>query len=261
MNNNLVFDVGMHNGDDTAFYVKSGYRVVAIEADPVQAAAARRRFATEIASGTVTVVEAAIGERPGEVAFWTSSNPEYGSFDRENAIKRGNRAREVRVACRTMSDVLSEFGVPFYLKIDIEGADHFCLEAIDPQNKPEFVSFEKGRLEDLLLARSLGYTRFKLIAQEDFRQLHYAPEREQDLYRLVRRIGSGAARRLGLISRTRLEPPRKEYAYGSSGPFGEETDGPWRTMEEVAFTWLAFDAGYTGSANPAIDDWFDVHCS
>lgn len=30
----LVIDVGMHNGDDTAYYLHRGYRVVAIEANP-----------------------------------------------------------------------------------------------------------------------------------------------------------------------------------------------------------------------------------
>lgn len=39
MDRDLVYDVGMHNGDDTAFYVSQGYRVVAIEADPAQAEA------------------------------------------------------------------------------------------------------------------------------------------------------------------------------------------------------------------------------
>lgn len=32
---------------------------------------------------------------------------------------------------------------------------------------------------------------------------------------------------------------KKQSPYGSSGPFGDETDGPWRQMKEVAFTWLA----------------------
>jgi FkbM family methyltransferase len=261
MDQKLVFDVGMHNGDDTAFYVERGYRVVAIEADPVQAQAGRDRFAEQIEAGTVTIVEAAIGEAPGVVSFWTSSNPEYGSFDKANALKGNNTAQEVKVLCRTMREIFAEFGMPHYLKVDIEGADHFCLEALDPQGKPQFLSFEKRRLDDLLLMRSIGYTRFKLIAQEDFRQLHFRPARELDLAGLLRRLGSGAARRLGLKRRREPDVRHSKYAYGSSGPFGEETDGPWRTLEEVAFTWLAFDAGYTGSPDPAFDDWFDIHCS
>ena len=32
-NNNLVYDLGMHNGDDTDYYLHKGYRVIAV--DPV----------------------------------------------------------------------------------------------------------------------------------------------------------------------------------------------------------------------------------
>ncbi|RWO56067.1 hypothetical protein [Mesorhizobium sp.] len=66
MDRDLVYDVGMHNGNDTAFYVSQGYRVVAIEADPAQAEAGRKRFAAEIEKGQVHVVEAAIGPSRGQ---------------------------------------------------------------------------------------------------------------------------------------------------------------------------------------------------
>ena len=39
--NNLIFDVGLHTGQDTAFYLKKGFRVIAIEANPLLAPARR----------------------------------------------------------------------------------------------------------------------------------------------------------------------------------------------------------------------------
>ena len=66
MEHDLIYDIGMHNGDDTAFYVSQGYRVVAVEADPAQAEVGRRRFAAEIAKGQVHIVEAAIGPNHGQ---------------------------------------------------------------------------------------------------------------------------------------------------------------------------------------------------
>ena len=33
----LIYDVGMHNGSDTAYYLHKGFRVLAIEANPVLA--------------------------------------------------------------------------------------------------------------------------------------------------------------------------------------------------------------------------------
>ena len=42
MTADLIYDVGMHNGADTAFYLAKGFRVVAVEANPelVQASTA-----------------------------------------------------------------------------------------------------------------------------------------------------------------------------------------------------------------------------
>jgi hypothetical protein len=51
-NRNLVYDVGMNNGDDTAHYLECGYRVVAIEADPLLVRNARQRFETNFGRPT-----------------------------------------------------------------------------------------------------------------------------------------------------------------------------------------------------------------
>ena len=46
MHTDLVFDIGMNNGDDTAYYLHRGFRVVAVEADPILCAAATTRLLT-----------------------------------------------------------------------------------------------------------------------------------------------------------------------------------------------------------------------
>lgn len=50
-NTRIVFDVGMNNGDDSAYYLSKGYRVIAVEANPALVEKARIRFAREIATG------------------------------------------------------------------------------------------------------------------------------------------------------------------------------------------------------------------
>ena len=47
----LIFDIGMHKGEDTEFYLKKGFRVVAIEADPDLANLCRKRFKEFIDKG------------------------------------------------------------------------------------------------------------------------------------------------------------------------------------------------------------------
>ncbi|TIL80880.1 MAG: FkbM family methyltransferase, partial [Mesorhizobium sp.] len=48
MQADLVYDVGMNNGDDTAYYLHRGFRVVAIEADPDLCNGAVSRFGKEL---------------------------------------------------------------------------------------------------------------------------------------------------------------------------------------------------------------------
>ncbi|MFT5604915.1 MAG: 16S rRNA A1518/A1519 N6-dimethyltransferase RsmA/KsgA/DIM1 with predicted DNA glycosylase, partial [Paracoccaceae bacterium] len=62
-NDDLVYDVGMHQGEDSDFYLKKGFRVVGFEADPDLAAQCRRRFFGEIESGQLVVVEGAIVDK------------------------------------------------------------------------------------------------------------------------------------------------------------------------------------------------------
>ena len=92
----LVFDVGMHNGDDTAFYLYQGYRVVSVEADPTLAKSASIRFAEQIAAGRLTVCNAGIAESTGTATFWICDDKtEWNSFDERIAARNGNRHHAV----------------------------------------------------------------------------------------------------------------------------------------------------------------------
>src|SRR5260370_42593606 len=59
----LIYDVGMHEGEDTDFYLKKGFRVIGFEADPDLIERCRNRFSREIGEGRLTLVEGAIVER------------------------------------------------------------------------------------------------------------------------------------------------------------------------------------------------------
>jgi len=59
-NPDLVYDVGMHKGEDTDFYLKKGFRVIAFEADPQLAEECRVRFKEKIQQGRLVIVEGAI---------------------------------------------------------------------------------------------------------------------------------------------------------------------------------------------------------
>ena len=128
----LVYDVGMNNGDDTAYYLYRGFRVIAIEASPVLAAKGRERFASEIASGQLTLLNIGIAAKSGVMDFWINDyNADWSSFLPEFGCRLGTPSHQVKVNCVPFIDVLRQYGTPFCLKIDIEGYDDLCLQALE----------------------------------------------------------------------------------------------------------------------------------
>lgn len=80
--------------------------------------------------------------------FWVcDSKPEKSSFHRFISDREGLLHHEITVKCRPFSAVLAEFGVPRYLKMDIEANEIHCLHDLSPADLPEYVSIEKSGYE------------------------------------------------------------------------------------------------------------------
>jgi len=169
----LIFDIGMHRGQDTEFYLGKGFRVVAVEANPVLAETAARRFEGEVASGTLTIEQKAISDQTGTIAFYVNEDKDdWSSLTEDFAARQGTRSTRVEVASVTMGQLIAQHGVPYYVKIDVEGADTTCLRQLSKtQARPAFVSFEAeiGHPEQLSeqigLMIDMGYDRFQIVNQ------------------------------------------------------------------------------------------------
>jgi FkbM family methyltransferase len=219
MTDQVIFDLGMNNGDDTNFYLRKGFTVVAVEANPELCARAGERFATEIADGRLRVLNRAVAAKAGHVQLfinetvsgWSTANTEW----LESRVRLETKARPVTVPAVTLQEVIGEFGVPYYLKADIQGAEIACLEALVGMNaRPAYVSVSAGtdvltrgatqhiRRQMSLLSR-LGYDRFQIVSQADT-ELQKCPY-------------------------PALEGVYLDYAFkhGCSGLFGRELPGQW----------------------------------
>ena len=164
MHQDLIYDVGMNNGDDTAYYLRRGFRVVAIEANTCLAKCAAERFRTQISSDQLRILNIGIAAEEGELPFWIcETRSEWSSFDRKIASRDGCPHHEVMVPSRRFASVLEEFGVPYYLKVDIEGNDILCLQDLNPQRLPKFVSMESASSDLITLMARREFKRFKAI--------------------------------------------------------------------------------------------------
>src|ERR1700685_3365847 len=94
----LIYDVGMNDGADTAFYLSQGHSVVAVEADPRLVTLARERFRDAIDNGALTLLNVAIADSDDEVEFWISEGDNaHSSLYPEVAARYGATVRAVRV--------------------------------------------------------------------------------------------------------------------------------------------------------------------
>lgn len=234
----LVYDVGMHEGEDSEFYLRKGFRVVAVEANPDLVERCRERLADFIARQRLTIVEGAIpnvdlGDKAPEQStfFKDDVNTGWGTVDAgwaDRNTRVGAMSRTIEVRTIDFASVLREHGVPHYLKIDIEGADLTCVRTLRLfKSRPDYVSIESDKTsfrairEEIDLFVELGYDAFQAIDQSSLprRQSPPVPARE----------GSYVAHRFEL---------------GSSGLFGRELNDDWYSRGAILRRYLAIRLGY-----------------
>jgi FkbM family methyltransferase len=274
MKADLIFDVGMHKGEDTDFYLKKGFRVVGIEANPELAAHCRQRFAARVADGSLHVVEGAIvpkdrATQPTVTFYKNVERTIWGTIDpqwRDRNVRLGCHSTEIVVPCVDLGAVLRKHGVPYYMKIDIEGADRLCLDYLkDIDERPQFISLEDEKvdlsrlIDDLGALWDLGYRTFRAVQQETI---------ANSMYR-----GADRAGRMVL----------HQFELGASGAFGEDLAGPWMTPQEmiVEYKWIYEMYRLFGDDSPFCQDanlyelrtklaqhfkcclpgWYDTHAS
>ncbi len=213
----LIVDLGMHTGDDTDFYLRKGFDVLAVEAAPHLVEQASERFRDALESGRLVILPVAVADFEGEIDFYLSQEDLWASTQADMADRGQGVVRErITVPCTTLDTLLADRPTPYFVKIDVEGQDFSCVKALGRlPEMPQYVSFEadlpdpEQTVAMLSMLESYGYRRFKLVNQ-------------------------------AIHSMRRLPDPPLEGRYvdvrftkHSSGPFGEEAPGPWLSGEQV----------------------------
>ena len=209
----LIADIGMHDGQDTDFYLKKGYRVVAVEANPELVQANRQRFAAKIESGQLTIIHGAIGADKGPVKLFVNDRKtDWSSIHEHIAGRDGKELRCLEVPGILASDFFNRYGEDlYYVKIDIEGEDvNVLLGLMNSAARPKYLSIEATAVWHLGIMRAMGYDRFKLVNQAYW--------------------FDWTTRRPAIHGKS----IDFQFRSGSSGPFGEETPDEWRDVERVA---------------------------
>jgi FkbM family methyltransferase len=232
MKPNLIFDVGMHEGEDTDFYLHKGFDVVAFEANPELVARCKDRFKEAIGQGRLRIVEGAIAPASAgtTVTFYKNAYSIWGTIDSGWADRNemlGAASEKIVVPRVDIGVAFRDFGVPHYCKIDIEGADTLVLDELKTRaERPHCLSIETEKVSfaslkaDVMRLSALGYRKFKPVQQET------VP---------------------GTVLNTKtLQGADLHYVFQhhASGPFGEDIPQAWLDAEGVLAAYKAIFRSY-----------------
>ncbi len=132
----LCFDIGAHVGNHASCWRTLGAHVVALEPQPRFARYLRHRFAGD---PQVTVLEAAVGAVPGRAQLQLSPlTPTVSTLaaDWAQRVAQAESFRRVRwepgpeVEVTTVDALVARYGVPAYVKIDVEGHEAEVLRGL-----------------------------------------------------------------------------------------------------------------------------------
>ena len=234
----LIFDIGMHKGEDTEFYLKKGFRVVAIEADPDLANLCRKRFKEFIDNGQLTIVEGAIvnlntvedGQekvtffRNDDISVWGTVCVEW----KERNERLGTSSSMLEVDIIDFVSIIRQHGVPHFMKIDVEGVDVVCLDALRLfHERPDYVSIESDKTSfanirhEIDLFAELGYDSFQAIEQSATPHSQSPPN---------------PAREGAFVAQC--------FESGASGLFGSELGGEWKSKRNILRQYRYIRLGY-----------------
>lgn len=196
--------------------------MVAIEANPDLVSFCSSKFSSFVESGLLSIVHGAItdDEKKSSIKFYKNTvNTHWGTVAKGWANRNaalGAASIEIEVPVVDFGNILSQYGCPYYLKIDIEGMDLVCLKKLLVTNcRPAYISLESDKVdfnsvvEEFDVLASLGYRKFFIQQQEGMSRMQVPIGSEEGTY----------------VSYS--------FPEGSTGPFGADLGPNWLDRDEA----------------------------
>jgi FkbM family methyltransferase len=132
----LVFDIGAHVGDRVASFRRLGAKVVAVEPQPAFGQMLGMFYARD---SNVAVERVAVGRHAGDVRLMintdnptvsTASNAFIHAAEGAQGWQGQHWDRSIRVPMTTLDALIGQYGVPVFIKIDVEGYEEEALNGL-----------------------------------------------------------------------------------------------------------------------------------
>jgi FkbM family methyltransferase len=148
----LIFDVGANRGSKTDIFLRLGARVVAIDPDEANGELLKQRFLNyRVWKKPIVVVEKAVSDNEGIETIWIDTpGSAKNSLSRKwvETLRKDNGrfdqafefSGERRVETVTLENLIDTYGLPFFIKVDVEGYEAKVIRGL--RRPVRFVSFE-----------------------------------------------------------------------------------------------------------------------
>jgi FkbM family methyltransferase len=236
----IIYDIGFHTGRDSIFYLEKGFKVLGVEANELMVEKAKPLLKKYLKNNQCTIINKAIYEIGGiNVDFYVNEEKDdWSSLFKIVAEKGVTKSKKITVPTITLKNLVDEFGVPYYIKCDIEDGDEIVSRQLcSLEITPTFVSFEITSVAILANLWAAGYRKFQLVNQA-FNHLTFSPNPPLE--------GSYV--------------PSFFDGY-TSGLFGKELDSSrWLNIDEATSLFLDFIKLRDRYSNFCLG-WIDVHAT
>lgn len=138
----LIYDIGANHGYKTDIFLRLGAKVIAVDPDEANQEILRRKFLSyRFRKRPVIVIGKAVSDQNSVQTMWIDEpgsafntlSSKWSRTLREDASRFGRTVAfgsEVKVSTVTLADLISTFGQPFFVKIDVEGHEQYVLQSM-----------------------------------------------------------------------------------------------------------------------------------
>lgn len=177
----LIFDLGFFNGQDSLNYIKKGYKVVAIEANPILYKRYKKKLSKYINSKKLILLNKIFSNSREKDYFYYNPNEIFrGSIKKKLASPIGfskkmfginfkKKIIKCQLPCIDLPELVKEYGMPYYIKFDMDGVEETLINGLfELKKKPKYLSveFDKGHSSYFLKSlKMMKYKKFLFVNQ------------------------------------------------------------------------------------------------